>query len=155
VLAEPALDQLALRHLNALLSGYQLQRELHRHLLATASDARERVIVHLSAIESLGRLEQALYGAHLTFRSQDRPGPAPRAASSMRRAAHELVEHLDALRAASLFGTSQALGIPPDDVLRAAAHALRGLRTARVATRDAAPLSSAPSAPFAASPPTP
>jgi hypothetical protein len=136
VLGEPDLEQRALRHVNALLYRYQLERDVYGLLLARAPDRAARVAVHLEALETLGRLEQALYGAHLTFRRRDRPGPAPRTAVSMRRAARDLIDHLAALRESAAFAT----GAPPRDdaaaeaLMQAATQALRGLRAARVAT---------------------
>lgn len=131
VLAEPALERRALRHLNALLFRHRLERDAHRVLLERAQTPSERISVHLDAIESLGRLEQALYGAHLAFRRGAHPGPAPRTAASMRRAARDLLEHLQALRQSGVF---EAGGVPRDGLSRAAVQALRGLRAARIAT---------------------
>lgn len=134
VLGEPELEQRALRHLNALLFRYELERDVYQRLLARTPDLGQRL--HVDAIESLGRLEQALYGAQLTFRRGDRPGPAPRTATSMRRAASDLIEHLSALRRSSAFAAAEAAGDRrgQDALLRAATQALRGLRAARVAT---------------------
>jgi hypothetical protein len=136
VLGEPALEQRALRHVNALLFRYQLERDVYQRLLARTPDPAQRVAVHVDAIESLGRLEQALYGAHVTFRRGDRPGPAPRTASSMRRAASDLIEHLSALGRGSSFDARAVTRDGPgqDALLRAATQALRGLRAARAAT---------------------
>jgi hypothetical protein len=136
VLGEPDLEQRALRHLNALLYRYQLERDAYRELLARTPDRAGRAAVHLDALEALGRLEQALYGAHLSFRRHDRPGPEPRTAVSMRRAARDLIDHLAALRESAAF----AIGAPArgelaaGTLMRAATQALRGLRAARVAT---------------------
>lgn len=134
VLAEPELEQRALRHLNALLFRHPLERDLQRQLLARAKTAPERISLRLEALEALGRLEQALYGAHLAFRREDRPGPSPRIASSMRRAAAELLEQLDGLKKDGAFALpAQAPpGLPPEELAGAAAHALRGLRAARI-----------------------
>jgi hypothetical protein len=136
VLGEPELEQRALRHVNALLFRYQLERDIYQQLLARTPDPTQRMAVHVDAIESLGRLEQALYGAHVTFRRGDRTGPAPRTASSMRRAASDLIEHLSALRRGSAFDAREVSrdGLRQDALLRAATQALRGLRAARVAT---------------------
>jgi hypothetical protein len=129
VLGDPALRQRALRHLSTLLYRYQADRDAYRASLARASDARAKGEIHLRALESLGRLEEALFGAHIAFRNGERPGPAPRTAASMKRVARDLLEHYEAVRAT----------LPPDadlptPVLRALTHALRGLRAARVAT---------------------
>jgi hypothetical protein len=133
VLAEPELEQRALRHLNALLFRHELERDLEQQTLARTQAASERVAVRLEALESLGRLEQALYGAHLAFRREDRPGPSPRTASSMRRAASQLLEELEALKKDGAFDPGKARqGTPPAELARAAAHALRGLRAARI-----------------------
>jgi hypothetical protein len=136
VLGEPELAQRGLRHLNALLSRYQLERDAYRKLIAKAGTPAQRAALHADALEALGRIEQALYGAHLAFRRSDRPGPAPRTATSMRRAANDLLEHLHALQSESAFDTGPASPGPIDTarLARAAAQALRGLRAARVAT---------------------
>jgi hypothetical protein len=136
VLAEPELEQRALRHLNAVLFRYQLERDVYRQLLTAALDPAQRNAIHVSALEALGRLEQALYGAQLTFRRGDGSGPAPRTASSMRRAASDLIDHLDALKQSSVFATgAEPEGAPAsEELIRAVTHALRGLRAARVAT---------------------
>jgi hypothetical protein len=135
VLAEPDLEQRALRHLNALLYRYQLERDVYAQLLARAPDDAARAALHLDALEALGRLEQALYGAHLTFRHGDRTGPGPRTALSMRRAAGDLIEHLTALTEGSAFEKGPDPRIEaPQALMRAATQALRGLRAARGAT---------------------
>lgn len=136
VLGEPELEQRALRHLNALLFRYELERDVYQRLLARTPEPAQRVALHVEAIENLGRLEQALYGAHLAFRRGDRPGPAPRTATSMRRAASDLIEHLSALRRASAFDASEdtRARVDRDELARAATQALRGLRAARIAT---------------------
>jgi hypothetical protein len=136
VLAEPELEQRALRHVNALLFRYQLERDVYQRLLARTPDPAQRMAVHVDALESLGRLEQALYGAHVTFRRGDGRGPAPRTASSMRRAASDLIEHLSALRRGSAFDAPGVTrdGLGQEALLRAATQALRGLRAARIAT---------------------
>jgi hypothetical protein len=135
VLGEPELEPLALRQLNALVQRQRLERDAYRTLLAEAPDEAARVRIHIDALENLGRLEQALYGAHVAFRrGGDRPGPAPRTASSMRRAASELLEHVNALRRAAVLDTAAGTARPPAELLRAVAHALRGLRASRIAT---------------------
>jgi hypothetical protein len=136
VLGEPDLAQRGLRHLNALLSRYQLERDAYRKLIAQAGTPAQRAALHADALEAFGRVEQALYGAHLAFRRPDRPGPAPRTATSMRRAAHDLLEHLSALRNEAAFnaGPGGPGTIDTARLARAAAQALRGLRAARVAT---------------------
>jgi hypothetical protein len=133
VLSDTGLETQALRHLNTLLRRYPEDREAYRQRLSLAGSATERSDIHLEAVETLGRLEQALFGAHVALRRQDRPGPPPRAAAVIRRAAHDLIEHLDALRESGLFEG----GAAPEASsrrLRALAHGLRGLRAARVAT---------------------
>jgi hypothetical protein len=135
VLVEPELERQARRYLNGLLFRYQADRALYDHLLSATSAPGERVSVRLDALENLGRLEQALYGAHLSFRRPDRPAPAPQTAQIMREAAHDLLGHLEQLRRAGGWGVS-----PTDspgaslERLRAVVHGLRGLRAARVAT---------------------
>jgi hypothetical protein len=135
VLGEPELERQARRYLNGLLFRYQTDRVLYDHLLSATSAPGERVPVRLDALENLGRLEQALYGAHLSFRRPDSPAPLPQTAQIMREAAHDLLGHLEQLERAGV------LGITPTDSpgaslerLRAVVHALRGLRAARVAT---------------------
>jgi hypothetical protein len=136
VLGEAELEQRALRHLNALVYRQQLERNVQRQRIDGAADAAERAVLRVEAIEELGRLEQALYGAHLTFRSRDRPGPPSRAAVEMRRAARDLIDHLEALeRSADLDPeASPGSGTPSPALVGAATQALRGLRAARVAT---------------------
>lgn len=130
VLDERELDEPALRLLNVLLQRQSAVHEGYRVLLASASDAAARARLHVEALEHLGRLQQALYGAHVAFRSSERP--APRTADGMRRAARDLLGHLDALRSASLLDPG-AGAAPSPELLRAVAHALRGLRASRVA----------------------
>lgn len=130
VLAEPALDLQALLHLKTLLFRYGQDRALFQYLVASAVDPAEKTRARLEAIEYFGRLEQALYGAHLAFRRRGRPGPEPRTAAVMRRAAGDLIEHYRELERAGVFEAPA----PDAGVLRAAVHALRGLRTARSAT---------------------
>ncbi len=133
VLAEPQLEVQAAGQLNALLFRYRLERALYRELLTTSSAPGEQVQIRLAALENLGRLEQALYAAHLSFRRLDRPDPAPRTAAVMRQAALDLVEHWRELRRASVYDGRAGSDVARGDLLRAAVHALRGLRTARVA----------------------
>jgi hypothetical protein len=135
VLVEPELERQARRYLNGLLFRYQTDRALYDHLLSATTDPAERVSVRLDALENLGRLEQALYGAHLSFQRPDTPAPLPQTAQIMREAAHDLLGHLEQLERAG------ALGVTPTDSpgaslerLPAVVHALRGLRAARVAT---------------------
>jgi hypothetical protein len=133
VLNDAALTAAARQHQRALLGRYRNDRALYRHLEATARDERERVRVQLSALENLGRLEEALYGAHLTFSHGAERAPGAETARVMRMAAHDLVEHWQSLEANSL---TTRTALPPQQrtaLLRAAVHALRGLRTARVA----------------------
>jgi hypothetical protein len=134
VLADPGLENQALRQLNSLLRRYPDEREGYAERLAQASGAVERAQIHLEAVETLGRLEQALFGAHVALRRQDRLGPPPRAAKSMRRAAYDLIQHLEALRESGMFELSSARDAAAIERLRALAHGLRGLRAARVAT---------------------
>jgi hypothetical protein len=134
VLGEPELEQRALRHLNALLFRHPLERDLQQQLLARAQTAPERLGVRIEALEVLGRLEQALYGAHLAFRREARPGPSPRIASSMRHVAADLLEQLEALKKDGAFATpaEARAGQRQEDLAGAAAQALRGLRAARI-----------------------
>jgi hypothetical protein len=134
VLGEPELEQRALRHLNALLFRHPLERDLQQQLLARAQTAPERLGVRIEALEVLGRLEQALYGAHLAFRREARPAPSPRIASSMRHVAADLLEQLEALKKDGAFATPAETpdGQRQEDLAGAAAQALRGLRAARI-----------------------
>jgi hypothetical protein len=134
VLGEPELEQRALRHLNTLLFRHLLERELQQQLLARAQTAAERLGVRIEALEALGRLEQALYGAHLAFRREARPGPSPRIASSMRHVAADLLEQFEALKQDGAFATPAEArdGQRQHDLAGAAAQALRGLRAARI-----------------------
>jgi hypothetical protein len=133
VLAEPELELQARRHLSTLLFRYQTDRALYHHLLTASADPSRATAVRLSALESLGRLEQALYSAHLAFRRAARPDPAPRTASVMRQAAHDLIDHWQHLRQTALFEAHGDTTARRSVLMRAAVHALRGLRTARVA----------------------
>jgi len=132
VLEDDDLDAQARRHLNSLLSRYRNDRALYRYLETTARNERERSTARVEAIENLGRLEEALYNAHLTIRSDASSAPAPSTARVMRLAARDLIERLQGLDSRDFEQKSDA----PErrrDLLRAAVHALRGLRTARVA----------------------
>jgi len=133
VLAEADLTQRGLRYLNGLVHRYPAERELWRERVALAGDEAERIAIHVRAIEALGQLEQTLFGAHLAFRRGESGEPAPRAATGMRRAAGDLLEHLTALERAGAFAGERATNASPE-LLRAAVQALRGLRAARVAT---------------------
>jgi hypothetical protein len=134
VLGETELERQAQRYLNSLAFRYHADRALYEHLLSKAATAAERTAIRVDAIENLGRLEQALYGAHLNFRSRERPEPAPRTAALMRQAARDLRDQLQPLLRE---GALQALPTDSPEArsarLRAAVHALRGLRAARVA----------------------
>jgi hypothetical protein len=132
VLGEAELEQRALRHLNALIYRHQLERDVYRQRIGRAADPAEL----LAAIEELGRFEQALYGAHVTFRRRDRPGPPSRTALEMRRAARDLVDHLSQLQQSTdlELDAKTERPVPSPALLGAATQALRGLRAARVAT---------------------
>lgn len=132
VLADPQLETQARRHLNALLVGYETERVVYAYLLDTAGPSSESSI-RLEAVERLGRLEQALYAAHLAFRRQLQAEPAPHLAQVMRQAAHDLIEQLGVLERAKLLDAPAATESERLTLLRAAVHALRGLRTARAA----------------------
>jgi hypothetical protein len=134
VLAETDLENQAQRYLNSLELRYDSDRALYQHLLTATVDPVERTLIRLDAIESLGRLEQALYGAHLSFRSRARPEPAPRTAALMQTAARDLRDQLQPLLDAGAL-REQSTDSPEarSSRLRAAVHALRGLRASRVA----------------------
>ncbi len=134
VLQDPDLDSQARRHLNALLFRVRVDRALTAHLLTGANPgAAEQV--RLSRVEELGRLEQALYNAHLAFRSSEAAAPPQRIGVIMRQVARDVIDHLEAL---DLEGTAQVSGAARAERLEAAVQALRGLRTARAATPSAA-----------------
>lgn len=132
VLGERDLDEPARRHLGALSYRHRVERAVYAHLLTQAGDAADRRRVHLTALERLGRLEQALYQAHLLYRTEQRRAPTPELARSMRQVARDLLDHLREARG-SILADGSADGTERDAVLRAAVHALRGLRTARIA----------------------
>jgi len=133
VLADEELEPQARRQLNRLLLAYPSERALYRHLLGTARHAAERTRIELAAVEHLGRLEEALYSAHLSFRRSSQRTPAAATAEVMRLAARDLIDQLQKLT------PDDPEAAPSDDTearqarLRAAVQALRGLRTARVA----------------------
>lgn len=133
VLGERDLDERARRHLGALSYRHRVERALYAQLLAEADSAAARERVHVTAVERLGRLEQALYQAHLLYRTEQRRDPTPELARSMRQVARDLLDHLREARGSILADASPAGAAHRDAVLRAAVHALRGLRTARVA----------------------
>ncbi len=134
VLVEPELERQARRYLNGLLFRSQTDRVLYEHLLSARAAAGEISAVRLDALEHLGRLEQALYGAHVSFRRQDRPAPAPQTAQAMREAAHDLLVHLEQLERAGVLQATTSDSPGSQARLRAVVHALRGLRAARIAT---------------------
>lgn len=135
VLDAPDLAQRARRHLGALTLRYQVEREIYPQLLARAARDSERERIHLVALERLGRLAEALYHAHLGM-SEPRSTPSPALARLMRQVARDLLNHWSSLRESDCFSVSSG---GSDDrahrvtALRAAVHALRGLRSARVA----------------------
>ena len=130
------LEEPARRHLRALSFRYQLDRTLYRQLLDGAETAGDRDRVHLAALERLGRLEQALYQAHLASRREDRTEPAPQLAKLMREAGRDILDHWASLRQSVFAEPAPASSVlEREAALRAAVHALRGLRTARIATR--------------------
>jgi len=131
VLDEPDLEATARRQLSVLLQRELLEREVYRTLLAETPEATARVQLHLDALENLGRLEQALYGAHVAFRQTAEP--TARTGASMQRIARELLEHLNGLRRTAALDTLAPQAASPE-LLRALTHALRGLRVSRIAT---------------------
>lgn len=133
VLDEPALELQARLHLKRLLLRYGPDRALYEHLVATSVDAAEKTRAGREAVEYFGRLEQALYGAHLAFRRREHPEPEGRTATVMRQAASDLAAHLHELEQARVFEAALPARLEDGVLLRAAVHALRGLRTARSA----------------------
>lgn len=129
VLQDPALDELARPQLAALLARYPADRTLYLYLEASAPDARARSRVRVQALENLGRFEEALYNAYLAFRGEADAAPTPDTAGAMRLAARDLLERLAAFDTPSEAQTEQE---QQRRLLRAAVHALRGLRTARL-----------------------
>jgi hypothetical protein len=129
VLSDDDLRERGLRCSNALIQRQAAERERWREQLERARGEQERLAIHSRAIETLGQLEQTLFGAHLAFRRGERAELPGRLATTIRRAAGDLLEHLSALERAGTFANEAAR---PDD-MRAAARALRGLRAARIA----------------------
>src|SRR5690606_21299926 len=101
VLGEPELEQRALRYLNGLWLRHEHESELRELSIEHAPTPAGRRALQVAALEALGRLEQALYGAHVAFRREERP--APRAASQVRRVAAELLVQLDAAKLGGAF----------------------------------------------------
>lgn len=126
VLEDPGLDALARPHLGTLIARYSRDRALYRYLEASAADARARRRVRLQALENLGRFEELLYNAHLAFRGAAQPAPGTDTAHAMRVAARDLIERLPVLDAPSATKDQR------HQLVQAAVHALRGLRTARL-----------------------
>jgi hypothetical protein len=133
VLSDEELRERGLRCLNALIQRQAAERKHWREQLERARSEPERLTIRAAALETLGQLEQTLFGAHLAFRRGERTEPQARTAVAMRRAAGDLLEHLSALERAGVFGDPATQGTRSDRV-RAATRALRGLRAARVAT---------------------
>jgi hypothetical protein len=132
VLGDPQLETQARRHLNALLVGYQTERAVYDYLLDTARPSSTSSL-QLEVVERLGRLEQALYAAHVAFRRQPQAEPAPHLAQVMRQAAHDLITQVRVLEQSTFLKAPAATESERLTLLRAAVHALRGLRTARAA----------------------
>jgi hypothetical protein len=132
VLGERDLDEPARRHLGALSYRYRIERALYGQLLVEADGSRSRERVHLAAVERLGRLEQALYQAHLLYRTEHQPRPTAELARLMRQVARDLLDHFAEARG-SVLSDAPASAAHREATLRAAVHALRGLRTARIA----------------------
>lgn len=133
VLGEAPLTEAASQHQRALLGRYRNDHALYRYLEAIARDEGERARVQVAALESLGRFEEALYGAHLSLQRGTGGSPGPETARVMRMVARELIERWSHLEESRLTARG-ALGADEHSrLVRAAVHALRGLRTARVA----------------------
>jgi hypothetical protein len=130
VLADPELEMQARRQLSVLLFRYPTDRALYAYRTQKAHGRAEQSRVRLEALENLGRLEEALYSAQLGLRSLDPAQAAPRTTLVMRLAAHDLIEQLRGLDASAFEDQAPE---PRAALLRAAVHALRGLRTARAA----------------------
>jgi hypothetical protein len=133
VLRDDDLDTQARRLLNTLLSRYRNDRALYRYLETTARNERERRDARVEALENLGRFEEALYNAHLSFRKDASSPPAPYTAQVMRLAARDLIDRLQNLDSRDFQPAPSDAPERRRELLRAAVHALRGLRTARVA----------------------
>jgi len=133
VLADEDLEPQARRQLNRLLLAYPSERALYRHLLGSARHAAERTRIELDAVEHLGRLEEALYSAHLSFRRSSQRAPAAATAEIMRLAARDLIDQLQRLTPDDPEQASSDDAEARLARLRAAVQALRGLRTARIA----------------------
>jgi hypothetical protein len=126
VLEDPGLNALARPHLATVIGRYNHDRVLYLYLEASARDGRARQRVRLQALENLGRFEELLYNAHLAFRGGAEAAPTPDTARAMRLAASDLLARLPVLQAPSAAKDQR------QQLLRAAVHALRGLRTARL-----------------------
>ncbi len=133
VLKEEPLSAAARQHQRGLLGRYRSERALYRYLEATARDERERALVQLAALENLGRFEEALYGAQLGFSPSAARAPGAETARVMRMAARELIDRWQGLEANELAARGLLSPRERTQLLRAAVHALRGLRAARVA----------------------
>lgn len=134
VLGEQPLAAAARQHQRALLGRYRSDRALYRYLEATARDERELARIRLAALESFGRFEEALYSAHLTFARGAHAAPGSETGRVMRLIASDLVEHWRGLEESRLTSRGTLAAEERALLVRAAVHALRGLRSARVAS---------------------
>lgn len=132
ILREPELLTLALRHGNSLAFRARHEIEFFQNALASTRSAERRHSIRLNALESLGRLGQALHAASLVAQRQTKSPPSAVLAAPMLGVAAELVRHLrsDDLKSLGNMGSN----LPPRSLL-AAVHTLRALRTAREALR--------------------
>lgn len=133
VLREAPLVEAARQHQRALLGRHRVDRALYRYLEATSRTDGERARVQVAALENLGRFEEALYGAHLSFQRGADASPGSETARVMRMVARELIERWTRLEESKLTVRGALAADEHTRLVRAAVHALRGLRTARVA----------------------
>ena len=75
----------------------------------------------------------AVVGINLWYGVGSRNEPEGRTGTVMRQAASDLVAHFSELDKAGIFGAAPPASLEDGALLRAAVHALRGLRTARSA----------------------
>lgn len=126
----PSTEARVRRHLQAVLLRHERERAIDE-LLLRESRGSDTITRRLAAFERFGRLAQALFMAHVAWR-QTPDAPFPSALTPvMRQTARDLLALLEQLERLGVFSAPYD-GKQPE-LLRAAVHALRGLRTARAA----------------------
>lgn len=122
------------------LAGLTYRHRVDRALLAAAlsEPKAELRALRVAALELDGRTLQALYSAHIALRARGQRGLPAGIVRVMRETAYDLLMSLQALqREGELRSTLErdaAFGRSEEAELRAAVHALRGLRVARAVT---------------------